>query len=189
MTLSERVRFKDTVSKSATRSHPGAEPDHVPSPHGGDAAPYRPPQPTISDRIEWHGKFWSSVRNICIGIAFAGGLVFAGFSWAVNKAVDARFDEAYRRLDPMVLRPTADQLKDIHDNGKPTPPTLEDRFNASAAALGEIRMLIDAPNNPQSELGRKLSSLDATLRERLPPRPNKPALPSVGPAAKAEGRP
>lgn len=145
---------------------------------------HRPTQESIIDR---HGRFWDSVRKIAVGVVAVGGIMIAAFSWAVNAAIESKMAALRQSLDPLVVRPTKDELERMRLENQSRPPTLEERFNEQRAQFAEIKKAIDAPNSPQSELGKKLDALDSTLKERLPRRPDKVPVPPVGPTAKQQG--
>lgn len=149
--------------------------------------PTEPATARMARQLEPHARLWDAAKKIIGGVVVVGAALWAGFTYGVNKAVDVRFAELKGQLDPAVLRPNVDELERRRKVGESIPPTLDDRFNTQAAKLAEINGKLDAPNNPNSEVGRKLDALDKTLQERLPRRPDKISLPRVGPTAKQEG--
>lgn len=179
----------------ARQKHGAWEPTIPPPSQGLHGDNVRPKQTSLAEHVERHAPLFGNVQKIVLGImalctlfGAVGTGVYRGFIWAVDHAVEARIAGLKRQLDPSVLLPTEDELKELARLHKPVPPTITEQFQAQAASIAKVQASLDAPNNPQSEMGRKLDNLDRTLRERLAPRPNKTPLPSVGPTSAKEGR-
>jgi len=89
-----RARLREATDIAAVRTHPGYETISPPMPHGGTAVPYRPPQPSLVDTLEKHGRGWSAAQKIVVGIVAVCGALGAiatgaasAFRWAVERAV------------------------------------------------------------------------------------------------------
>lgn len=113
------------------------------------------------------------------------GPVGAAAVWSIDHwVVEPRLIELKQILDPLVLRPTAAEIARLRADEQPIPPTLTSRFAEVKSAIAAVKEAVDAPNNPASELGKKLDSVDKMLKAL----PTKPAPPPVGPTATREGR-
>lgn len=172
-------------------SDPAPPPEPEPELLESDPPPPRKRQDSALDRTETHARWWKSVATIVGSAVAIFGVVIPAVVWAIgNWVVKPQVDALRNQLDPLVLRPSVDDLQRLALEKKLPPPTLDDRFAELHADNVKTRETIDAtsPFNPGSVFGKKLDALDSTLRVRLPARPDKPSVPPVGPTATREGR-
>lgn len=172
---------REQIARSVRARHPAHDQSDPPASTGDiDALPH----------VERHARWWAAVQKIGAGVVFVGGLALAFWSWSVNAAVNAKLDgvrEAFRRqLDPSVLRPTSGEIEALRAQNLPVPPTIEDRFNATAVAIADVKKAIGSPSDPQSDIGKKLDVIDDLLRKELAKK-NRPAPPAIGPTARLQG--
>lgn len=150
--------------RAARRSHAGAEPSD--------------PPPSSKGPLKTHAEFWGAVAKIGGGITIVVG-VFAG---AVKFIVREEIAAFRASLDPMALR------QERVDKDDPRPKTLSDRFDEITAGQAKLERAMTSPNNPESELGRRLDRFDQILSKQFGESTKTTPPPTVGPTAKKQGR-
>lgn len=189
-----RDQIEDVVSRNVRRSHPDSEDSDRPVPPA--RVPTQPdwPPPSVTDLrpgsgnprseppIAKQAKFWGFVAKIIAGVSAAVTVVGGGFTWAVKYVVRAEIAALRDDLDPLALK---QKRKDPED---PKPPSLEDRFNVQNQKLDSIDKKIGSPNDPQSDLGKKLDRIDDILTKQFGESTKTTPPPAVGPTAKKQGR-